>query len=265
MKMKRLIWGVLIALLPAPSTASAQSEGVVYYHTDAVGSVRMITDGDGAVIHRYDFLPFGETWLAPSNPDPRQFAGKERDPEIGLDYFGARYYASRTGRFTTVDPAMDIDAALVDPQRWNRYAYSLNNPLKFVDPDGRNPLLIMGAAGSAVFGGWQVHQNVRQGRPWHENVGVEAGKGLVIGATLGLSAPVLAATTTTEMGVLTAASSAGAAANALGVAREIYVAQLVGGRVAGDVESPSRASAVPQSTSTEGPASSSESVAPERA
>jgi RHS repeat-associated protein len=155
--------------------------------------------------------------------------------ELPRSYFGARYYASRAGRFTTVDPAMDIDAALVDSQRWNRYAYALNNPLKFTDPDGKNPLLIMGAAGSAVFGGWQVYQNLRQGRPWHENVGVEASKGLIVGATLGLAAPVLAGTTAAEMGVLTAASSAGAAANALGVAREAYVAQQIGGRVAGDV------------------------------
>jgi RHS repeat-associated protein len=113
-------------------------------------------------------------------------------PETSLQYFGARHYASQTGRFTTVDPVLDLDAASVDPQRWNRYTYALNNPLRFTDPDGKNPLLIMGAAGSAVFGGWQVYQNVRQGRPWHENVGVEASKGLIIGATLGLAAPAVA-------------------------------------------------------------------------
>lgn len=27
---------------------------------------------------------------------------------------------------------------LNNPQRWNRYAYSLNNPLKYIDPDGRD-------------------------------------------------------------------------------------------------------------------------------
>lgn len=52
-------------------------------------------------------------------------------------YFGARYYASKIGRFTTVDPAYTIPENLVDPQRWNRYAYARNNPLKYVDPDGR--------------------------------------------------------------------------------------------------------------------------------
>src|SRR5688500_16457441 len=57
-----------------------------------------------------------------------------------FNYFGGRYYASKTGRFTTVDPMMDIQQAIVDPQRWNQYAYSLNNPFHYVDPDGLDPL-----------------------------------------------------------------------------------------------------------------------------
>jgi RHS repeat-associated protein len=60
---------------------------------------------------------------------------KERDIETGLDYFGARYYASTQGRFTSVDPE-NAGAALWHPQSWNGYAYSLNNPLRFIDPDG---------------------------------------------------------------------------------------------------------------------------------
>jgi RHS repeat-associated protein len=54
--------------------------------------------------------------------DARQFAAKERDG-TGLDYFGARYCASQTGRFSTVDPVVPIEDALLDPQRWNRYTY----------------------------------------------------------------------------------------------------------------------------------------------
>ena len=130
---------MLAGFLLAPVDARAQEEAV-YYHTDAIGSVRMVTDASGAVVARYDYLPFGEPWPAtPPNPNPdvRQFTGKGRDTETGLDYFGARYYASQTGRFTTVDPVLDIDQALVDPQRWNRYTYVRNNPFRYVDPDGR--------------------------------------------------------------------------------------------------------------------------------
>jgi RHS repeat-associated protein len=99
----------LIALASAPVTAQSQ-DTVIYYHTDAIGSVRMITDQNGQVVARYDYLPFGEPCgvaCGPvSAPDARQFAGKERDSETGFDYFGARYYASGTGRFATVDPAL---------------------------------------------------------------------------------------------------------------------------------------------------------------
>ena len=64
-----------------------------------------------------------------------QFTGKDRDTESGLDYVGARYRSGAQGRFTTVDPMM-ASARATDPQTWNRYTYTLNNPLRFVDPNG---------------------------------------------------------------------------------------------------------------------------------
>ena len=77
---------------------------------------------------------------------------KERDIETGLDYFGARYYSSAQGRFTSTDP-YDINLErqyegdheqaykllyryITNPLRWNRYSYALNNPLKYIDPTG---------------------------------------------------------------------------------------------------------------------------------
>jgi RHS repeat-associated protein len=133
----RLLIAVAIGVLFTPATARAQSEEVVYYHTDAIGSVRAITDATGAVIERYDFLPFGEA-LPSTVPETRQFAGKERDAETGLDYFGARHHMSGIGRFTSVDPVMNVEAALTDPQRWNRFSYARSNPFVFIDPDGRD-------------------------------------------------------------------------------------------------------------------------------
>jgi RHS repeat-associated protein len=66
-----------------------------------------------------------------------KFTGKERDSESGLDNFGARYYGSSLGRFMEVDPVQMSRKKLLDPQQWNMYAYTRNNPLRFVDPDGR--------------------------------------------------------------------------------------------------------------------------------
>jgi RHS repeat-associated protein len=114
---------------------------VEYYHTHALGSVRAVTkqvNGQWQVVARHDFMPFGEEVAPPVPPqEKRLFTGKERDHETGLDYFGARYYRADIGRFTTVDPAMTIEENLVDPQRWNRYGHAKNNPLRWIDPDGR--------------------------------------------------------------------------------------------------------------------------------
>jgi RHS repeat-associated protein len=66
--------------------------------------------------------------------------GKERDTESGLDYFGARYYASNMGRFMSPDWAAQAEpvpyAKLANPQSLNLYSYVFNNPLSSVDPDG---------------------------------------------------------------------------------------------------------------------------------
>ena len=166
---------LLAAAWLAGGPVSAQI--VEYYHLDGLGNVRAITDAAGNVTERHDYLPFGEectTGPCATNPgvgagQPRKFTGKERDQETGLDYFGARYYGSKIGRFTTVDPVVNIKASLLNPQRWNRYSYSLNSPIRFNDPDGRevpvvidNKLYNMGlegkttgsvAEGNRAFGG----------------------------------------------------------------------------------------------------------------
>ena len=105
-----------------PSAAQGPSNAVVeYYHLDALGSVRAVTDATGAVVRRHDYFPFGEEAAPPPGADQLRFAGKARDGETGLDYFQARYYASRAGRFTTVDPG-HIGGNILDPQSWNAYA-----------------------------------------------------------------------------------------------------------------------------------------------
>jgi RHS repeat-associated protein len=98
--------------------------------------VRVVTDSNGTVVTRHDYYPFGEEYGGAQPGDARRFTGQERDGETGLDEFGARYYRSGMGRFTSVDPVMS--GALTHPQRWNRYAYALNNPLRMIDPDGMN-------------------------------------------------------------------------------------------------------------------------------
>jgi RHS repeat-associated protein len=69
-----------------------------------------------------------------------KLTGKERDAESGLDYFGARYYSSGQGRFTTPDWSAEPEpipyADLKNPQSLNLYTYVRNDPLSLRDPDG---------------------------------------------------------------------------------------------------------------------------------
>src|SRR5579884_3161650 len=117
-----------------------------FAHNDHLGSPRLFTDVTAAyATDCYDFLPFGERNLptspcsSPSPPAPppvntsHLFTGKERDPESGLDNFGARYDSSSLGRFMSPNP---IGGRPAFPQSWNGYSYVLNNPLNAVDPLG---------------------------------------------------------------------------------------------------------------------------------
>jgi RHS repeat-associated protein len=109
-----------------------------YVMTDHLGSVRMVTDQNGAAITRHDYLPFGEEipGSSPSTDMEQRFTGQIRDTETGMDFFNARYYTAPLGRFNSVDP-ISIGALLSDPQSWNGYAYVRNSPLTFVDASGR--------------------------------------------------------------------------------------------------------------------------------
>lgn len=76
--------------------------------------------------------------LAASVQDPSPSRGlSPPDPDLASPYFGARYYGSKIGRFTTGDPVYTWRDNLVDPQRWIRYAYARDNPLRYVDPNGQ--------------------------------------------------------------------------------------------------------------------------------
>jgi RHS repeat-associated protein len=84
----------------------------------------------------------GDSWSAGARSSQsitsgvrQQFTAKERDTETGLDYFGARYYASTQGRFISPDPMLSSGRP-IHPQSWNRYSYVMNHPLTLIDPNG---------------------------------------------------------------------------------------------------------------------------------
>jgi RHS repeat-associated protein len=90
------------------------------------------------VVEESDYYPFGgERAVLDALPSqPYKFTGKERDPESSLDFFGARYMSSAMGRFQSPDPLLN-SLRPNNAQTLNRYAYVLNNPLRFIDPTGQ--------------------------------------------------------------------------------------------------------------------------------
>jgi RHS repeat-associated protein len=150
-----------------PVPPPAGGGGTSYLTTDHLGSTRVVTDSNGNVKARYDYLPFGEEIPTDKRPvgvgygggdsTRQKFTRKERDEESGLDYFLARYYSSAQGRFTSTDEFTGGPDDLFDfadyasanpmlyaspgnPQSLNKYQYCYQNPFRYIDPDGHDPL-----------------------------------------------------------------------------------------------------------------------------
>lgn len=103
--------------------------------TNLVGSASIEIDDQGRIISYVEYFPFGSTSYKAvattfkfAAPKRYSFSGKELDEESGFHYFGARYCASWLGRWTSADPVV---------QGTNLYAYVSSNPVRLIDPDGR--------------------------------------------------------------------------------------------------------------------------------
>jgi RHS repeat-associated protein len=109
---------------------------VSYYHHDPQGHTVALTNAAGAVTDAYAYGPFGEPQGAQgSTANPVRFLGQwgVHEEGNGLVHIRARSYDPAQGRFISPDPLRGQIAA---PQTLNRYAYGLNNPIRFVDVSG---------------------------------------------------------------------------------------------------------------------------------
>ncbi|MGD9589688.1 MAG: RHS repeat domain-containing protein [Pyrinomonadaceae bacterium] len=118
---------------------------VSYLTQDHLGSPRVVTDKNGAVLSRKDYSAFGEELNQDEHRTENEeygggevrkgYTGYEKDSESGLEFAQARYYNTIHGRFTTVDP-LNESGSTDNPQTFNRYTYVINDPLNLVDPGG---------------------------------------------------------------------------------------------------------------------------------
>ncbi|MBN2006649.1 MAG: RHS repeat-associated core domain-containing protein, partial [Anaerolineae bacterium] len=79
--------------------------------------------------------PFGEVRYGDA-PTDRRFTGQREEAGIGLYDYGARFYSAALGRFISADTIVPG----IDSQALNRYTYVLNNPLRYRDPSGHDPM-----------------------------------------------------------------------------------------------------------------------------
>ena len=97
---------------------------------DHLGSTRMVINSSNEKITKYDYTPFGSHMNSTliGLDVQHQFTGQERDEEIDLLNFRARFYDSRIGIFYAGDPA---------GQGFSPYMYCGGNPVMRIDKDGR--------------------------------------------------------------------------------------------------------------------------------
>ncbi|MBI4690098.1 MAG: RHS domain-containing protein [Nitrospirae bacterium] len=158
-KALRLLSAVLLFIIL--STGSVLAGRKIYsYHNAPDGTPLIITDQSGNVVWRADYKPFGEEQSVTGTiENNKRFISKEKDVETGLVYINHRYFEPESGRFLTPDPVGPVNPwnsktnyeMLLNPQRLNPYAYGLNNPYRYKDPNGMWPEEVHSAIISSAF------------------------------------------------------------------------------------------------------------------
>ena len=125
------------------------ADGIFYYHTNHLGSTCYVTDENASVVQGFLYAPFGEITneynsTFGNNVLPKySFNAKELDEETGFYYYEARYYAPPV--FISRDPLFEKYPT------FSPYAYCVNNPVKYIDPDGMDVYLLFYANSDKMF------------------------------------------------------------------------------------------------------------------
>jgi RHS repeat-associated protein len=154
-------------------TAAGQTIGVLvfdannnltatqYWHKDQLGSLVAVTDANGAVSEQLAYEPFGKRRNANGVTDAngtlaasttaRGFTEHEQLDEVGLINMNGRVFDPAISRFLSADPGIQAPQFMQD---YNRYSYTVNNPMRFYDPSGFDIAVDCDDCGSPWGGSW---------------------------------------------------------------------------------------------------------------
>jgi len=119
-------------------------EGTVYYHSDALGSTRALTDNNGTVTDTYYYSAYGQLLnRTGTTTNAYLFTGEQYDDTLGSYYLRARYYNPALARFLSMD---SFDGLQREPLTLNKYLYANGNPANMIDPSGQFSIGSLSAA-----------------------------------------------------------------------------------------------------------------------
>ena len=135
--------GVAKLLLTDEGYITLSDKKYHYYLQDHQGNNRVVLSSTGTVEEASHYYPFGGVFASSGNVQPYKYNGKELDTKKGLNWYdyGARHYDAALGRFTTVDPLVEKYYSM------SLYTYCLNNPIQYVDNDGKKPRIYVETKG----------------------------------------------------------------------------------------------------------------------
>ncbi|MDH6355879.1 RHS repeat-associated protein [Dysgonomonas sp. PH5-45] len=133
-----------------------------FYLKDHLGNIRVVADASGRMVQRTDYYPFGMPTMLCSEEgvQPYKYGGKEYDTMNGLNLydFHARQYDPAIGRFTSIDPMAEKYFG------WSPYVYCKNNPLKYIDLDGKETYIYYVGSKKTIwnsfFYGFTAHTSI---------------------------------------------------------------------------------------------------------
>ena len=161
------------------------SNGTFYYaFTDHLGSVTRMYDDQGTMVFSAYYDAWGKQTVTTNTLNfHRGYTGHEMLPEFGLINMNGRLYDPILGRFHSPDNFVQMPDF---SQSFNRYSYCLNNPLKYVDPDGEIAWWVVAAIAGGAFNVAANIDNINNTGDFFGYFGVGALAGVAGGATGGL-------------------------------------------------------------------------------